>query len=414
MTSFSLGFPGYYFPNQSWNSAAASASASSSGLSASAAASSGFGSNCFDLLNDFFNSSSGAFSAAWSGNGTSGAFAGAWSNSGQVDPACPPPPPPPPQEDEGTFIFGSKKNQWGNKQLFKEIINGGSAEDFNKKMNRKFGKKKAESLKVSNEDFQNLKDLYNRMDPQAKSLFEDYGNTKGNKYGGQTIIFDNDGHLVGQYKTKDVQKLNGNFKTNQVNQFKDGQFNLPGGQSVDVDFDKFQSPLAFDLNGDGVKTSSSKTQFDIDGDGKKDTINDVNDGILSIRGGANGKDLLGNNTDLDGDGKADGYANGFDALKALATKEGLINGKDDMKLDANDLAILEKKYQLGMKTGGYNSQAQSLASLGIDEIDLGKSNNTSTVNNFDNQGNILSNQQGASFRINGQQQNYADIWHKLY
>jgi hypothetical protein len=116
------------------------------------------------------------------------------------------------------------------------------------------------------------------------------------------------------------------------------------------------TPLTFDLNGDGVKTSDKMTQYDIDGDGTIDNINDVADGTLTIRGGASGKDLFGNNTDLDGDGKADGFKDGFEALKALALKEGLIDDQKDMVLDASDLTLLEKKYQLGMKTVGYHSR----------------------------------------------------------
>lgn len=176
---------------------------------------------------------------------------------------------------------------------------------------------------------------------------------------------------------------------------------------------KTSSPLTFDLNGDGVKTSDKLIQYDINGDGTEDTINDVNDATLCIRGGNSGKDLFGDNTDLDGDGKADGFANGFDALKALALKEGLINGKDDMKLDAKDISVLQRKYDLGMKTGGYNSQAKTLSDLGITEIDLGSTDNVDVENNFDGQGNILMQQAGATFKVNGADREYADVWHLL-
>jgi len=173
------------------------------------------------------------------------------------------------------------------------------------------------------------------------------------------------------------------------------------------------SPLTFDLNGDGVKTSGSSVQYDIDGDGKIDTINDVDDATLSIRGGKDGKDLFGDNTDLDGDGEADGFANGFDALKALAEKEGLINGKNDMVLDSNDIKILENKYQFGMKTSGYNSAIKTLESLGITEINLGNTDEVSTKDNFDGRGNSLMEQAGATFKINGKDREYADVWHSI-
>jgi hypothetical protein len=162
-----------------------------------------------------------------------------------------------------------------------------------------------------------------------------------------------------------------------------------------------------------VKTSDKVIQYDIDGDGIQDTINDVADGVLSIRGGASGHDVFGNNTDLDGDGKADGFKDGFEALKALARKEGLIDGKQDMVLDANDLALLEKKYQLAMKRSGYLSKNENLADLGITEIKLGSSNDTQTAQNFDGQGNDLMSQEGSTFKINGKTQAYADVWHQL-
>ena len=173
------------------------------------------------------------------------------------------------------------------------------------------------------------------------------------------------------------------------------------------------SPLTFDLNGDGVKTSDKLTQYDINGDGKEETINDVADGTLSIRGGNSGKDLFGDNTDLDNDGLSDGFGNGFDALKALAAKEGLIDSKDDMILDSKDIKILEDKYQFGMKTGGYNSSAKSLAALGITEIYLGKTDAVETQNNFDGQNNMLMTQEGSIFAINGIKREYADVWHSL-
>jgi hypothetical protein len=173
------------------------------------------------------------------------------------------------------------------------------------------------------------------------------------------------------------------------------------------------SPLTFDLNGDGVKTSDKMIQYDIDGDGTVDNINDVADGVLSIRGGASGHDVFGNNTDLDGDGKADGFKDGFEALKALSLQEGLIDGKKDMVLDASDLVLLQKKYQLAMKTAGYNSKNENLADLGISEINLGKTNATQTAQNFDGQGNDLMTQEGSTFKLNGKTQDYADVWHQL-
>jgi len=174
-----------------------------------------------------------------------------------------------------------------------------------------------------------------------------------------------------------------------------------------------ETPLTFDLNGDGVKTSDKLVQYDINGDGKKETINDVADGTLSVRGGKDARDLFGNNTDLDGDGKADGFANGFEALKALARKESLINGKDDMKLDAKDLQILKDKYQLAMKTAGYNSEAKDLEEVGITEINLGSTDKVKEKANFDGRNNDVLTQDGATFKINGKTREYADVLHAV-
>lgn len=179
------------------------------------------------------------------------------------------------------------------------------------------------------------------------------------------------------------------------------------------------SPLSFDLNGDGVKTSETKVKFDIDGDGKIDVINDSADAVLVFDAdgdgivGEDGKELFGDNTDLDGDGKKDGFANGFEALKALAIKEGLIDGKSDNTLNAQDIAKLQEKYGLAMKSG-YNGEAKSLTDLGITSINLGTTNETQMTDNFDGKGNQIMTQEGSTFEINGKKQAYADIWHRTY
>ena len=178
------------------------------------------------------------------------------------------------------------------------------------------------------------------------------------------------------------------------------------------------SPLSFDVNGDGVQTSSKVINYDIDGDGIIDKINDSADAVLVFDkdgdgiSGADGSETFGNNTDLDGDGVKDGYKNGFEALKALAKKEGMINGIDDNELNENDLKLLEQKYGLKIKTGGYNSEAKSLSEVGITSIKLSPDNSTSLKDNFDGNGNQLMTQQGATFTINGEERAYADIWHK--
>ena len=80
-----------------------------------------------------------------------------------------------------------------------------------------------------------------------------------------------------------------------------------------------------------------------------------------------------------------------------------------MKLDKDDIALLSEKYGLTMKMG-YTGAAQSLESLGISEINLAKTNETTLQDNFDGKGNQLMTQEGATFVQNGEEKDYADIW----
>lgn len=175
------------------------------------------------------------------------------------------------------------------------------------------------------------------------------------------------------------------------------------------------SPLSFDVDGDGVNTTASTIRYDIDGDGKLDTINNSAEWVLAFDkdgngiAGEDGSELFGDNTDLDGDGVKDGYANGFEALKALAQKENLIDGVNDNKLDKDDLKYLQEKYGLVM-TNGYGGEAKSLEELGITEINLAQTNDTKLTKNFDGRNNNIMTQEGATFKVNGETREYADIW----
>lgn len=178
------------------------------------------------------------------------------------------------------------------------------------------------------------------------------------------------------------------------------------------------SPLSLDLDGDGVNTRQSVINFDIDGDGFMDRINDSADAILVFDkdgdgiSGEDGSECFGDNTDIDGDNKKDGYKDGFEALKALARKEGLINGLDDNMLDENDIKFLEITHGFKIKTNGYNSEAKSLLDLGITQINLATTSETTLIDDFDGLGNQIMRQEGATFIQNGIEKEYADIWHK--
>ncbi len=175
------------------------------------------------------------------------------------------------------------------------------------------------------------------------------------------------------------------------------------------------SPLSFDVDGDGVNTAKKMINYDIDGDGIIDKIHDFADWVLAFDkdgdgvAGEDGSETFGNNTDLNGDGKKDGFSDGFAALRQLAQQEGLI-GENDTKLDAKDLKILSEKYGLTMKQG-YLGETKSFADLGITEINISDSE-TRMEQNYDGKGNHLMTQEGATFKVNGQTREYADIWHR--
>jgi len=166
-------------------------------------------------------------------------------------------------------------------------------------------------------------------------------------------------------------------------------------------------PLAFDLSGKGIRTTDERVAFDLDSDGKRDNLAEVDAGMLAIRGAKDGRDLLGKYSDLDGDGKVDGHKDGFDALEALARKEGLVDDKGDMKLSIRDLAVLEKRYGLGMKQG-CGGEKQSLREAGVTEIDLSKGQRR--TQRLDAEGNTAVHRDGASFKVNGQTRSCADVW----
>lgn len=180
------------------------------------------------------------------------------------------------------------------------------------------------------------------------------------------------------------------------------------------------SPLSFDIDGNGIATTNEVVDFDIDGDGIMDKINNSADAVLVFDkdgdgiSGADGSECFGDNTDIDGDGTKDGYKDGFEALKALAAEAGVVNGADDMVIDADDIKLLEEQYGLKIKTEGYNSEAQSLLDIGITEINLANTDETTLVDNFDDMGNQIMYQEGATFKIDGEEREYADIWHRKY
>ncbi len=183
------------------------------------------------------------------------------------------------------------------------------------------------------------------------------------------------------------------------------------------------SPLVFDLSGDGPATTDRTVLFDIDGEGKADAAQWINDlapgtGLLVLgrgRAGASGLQLFGDKTDLDGDGKPDGYKNGFEALAALvakAVREKVLAPAvlTERRLDGDALAALEKAYGLGMKLGGFHGKVVSLREAGVRELAFSAAA-PERMEDFDALGNDIWLQPGATFtRADGSTGAYADVW----
>jgi hypothetical protein len=185
-------------------------------------------------------------------------------------------------------------------------------------------------------------------------------------------------------------------------------------------------PLVFDLANTGLKTSSRKAIYGITGTRDTDKLKWLNEveegmGILVFdadKNGASGRtglELFGDQTDINGDGKADGFADGYEALRAFvdrAAAEGIL--PKDVRarglLDAGALAALERAYGLKMKVGGFNREPVSLATAGVRDIAFSAAP-AEPVREFDGRGNGLSLQQGAAFtRSDGTRGLYANIW----
>lgn len=188
------------------------------------------------------------------------------------------------------------------------------------------------------------------------------------------------------------------------NQF---QISSPDGQTAQY----MDSPLVFDLGGDGVRARPSTLLFDLAGDGRARRVRDLSDAVLAFDrdgdgvSGSDGRELLGNRTDLDGDGRADGFADGFAALRALAGKAG-----SDGRLDAEELAALSRQRGLRLLLGGLKGRAARLEDAGVAAVRLSAAP-VRRERDFDGWGDDLMVQEGAVFeRTDGSTGAYADAW----
>lgn len=171
------------------------------------------------------------------------------------------------------------------------------------------------------------------------------------------------------------------------------------------------SPLTVDLDGDGnISTTDINKKYDIDGDGDLDNTAWVGegDGILAFDAdgdgisGENGTELLGNNSDINGDGQPDGYDNGFEALEALAEKH-IPGSTADGVLDEEELAILEEEAGLVILESDGTKSDKELTS-----IDLGYSED----NSFTDENGNEHRQVGNGVVIDGEQRAMNDVWYQ--
>ncbi|GAB5606513.1 hypothetical protein TK5_25940 [Sideroxyarcus sp. TK5] len=167
-----------------------------------------------------------------------------------------------------------------------------------------------------------------------------------------------------------------------------------------------RSPIALDLNGDGVTTTplTAGAYFDHDGNGFAEQTGWVNsdDGILvrDLDGSGTidtGRELFGSETILANGQKA---ANGYQALAELDTNH-------DGQIDVQDAAYSTLKVWKDIDGDGYSNadELMSLADAGVQSIATGYA----TVNQTDANGNIT--KQTSTFtKTDGSTSATADIW----
>jgi hypothetical protein len=136
---------------------------------------------------------------------------------------------------------------------------------------------------------------------------------------------------------------------------------------------KKKDPLTFDLNGNGqvgTTTLENGRFFRLAPGVSRTAWAEAGDGILAFGSGADGSTVLGDSAVIDGRT----YANGFEALTALATKHLGAARVAKGYLDRADLLELEAKANLHMKVAGADASAdrnaRPVGDLGIDRIDL--------------------------------------------
>ena len=171
--------------------------------------------------------------------------------------------------------------------------------------------------------------------------------------------------------------------------------------------------MVLDLDNDGLETTALSRIMDINGDGELEETAWFGDkeGVLAFDANNNGRiensglELFGNNSDVDGDGQADGFANGFEALSALAEKHLGEDAVADGVLDSSEIKALENQAALRMIVG---DELQTLTEAGVTSINL-DFENSDRVDDYGNEfrqiGSFTREVDGNSFEAE-----VADVW----
>lgn len=165
------------------------------------------------------------------------------------------------------------------------------------------------------------------------------------------------------------------------------------------------SPIALDLNGDGLQTTALQggVYFDLDTDGFAEKIGylNPNDGFLALdRNGdgliTSGSELFGNNTPMQNGSIA---PNGYEALKSY-------DSNIDNLIDSNDAIYADLRVWRDADMDGISreSELHTLSELGVEAIGVSYTNSTLTDN-----GNELR-QLGLYRTADGELRQTADIW----
>ncbi len=170
------------------------------------------------------------------------------------------------------------------------------------------------------------------------------------------------------------------------------------------------SPLALDLNGNGVTTTNNVWQnFDLDGSGQAKNWNaslDLGDGWLVWDKNADG--VMNNGTELFGNVTGGGsYPDGLAALRDFA-EQGLVNSTADGVLSLVELQTLEANSNLRIQVTDPQGNPQLVAptSLGITEINVYADPNRQP---FVDANNVVHNPR-TSFTRDGQEFDMNDLW----